>query len=162
MVRAGVILAMLAVLVAVAGCSIFDLKTPEPPIIGPGTDDPFNFGDILRIANESAADMDYRDYFKNDVRFVDYALRNMDGRDNVINMLNRLRPQVSLIEWQVESGEKIIGNNQQIVNNVPYIVYTTRGETYSGTADFHIVRDTDWTISYWKDAPYGSTPFFDP
>ena len=143
-------------------CSIFDLKSPEPPLVGGGTEDPLNIGDIIRIVRESAVDMDYKDYFTNEIVFEYTLLRHISGRDNVINMLNRLRAQTSLVEWQVEKANKRYEGQLQIVENVPYIVYSGGGQICTGFADFHIVRDT-YMISKWKDMPDdGNAPFFEP
>ena len=149
-------------LCVLCACSIFDLKDPAPPLVGGETEDPLNIGDIIRIVRESAVDMDYKDYFTNDIVFEYTLLRHISGRDNVINMLNRLRTQTSLVEWQVEKANKRYEGQLQIVENVPYIVYSGGGQICAGLADFHIVRDT-YTISYWKDMPNaGSEPFFEP
>jgi len=143
-------------------CSIFDLKNPEPPLIGGGTEDPLNIGDIIRIVRESAVDMDYKDYFTNDIVFEYTLLRKISGSDNVINMLNRLRTQTSLVEWQVEKANKRYEGQLQIVENVPYIVYSGGGQICTGLADFHIDRNS-YMINYWKDMPAdGSVPFFEP
>jgi hypothetical protein len=143
-------------------CSIFDLKNPEPPLVGGETEDPLNIGDIIRIVRESAVDMDYKDYFTSEIVFEYTLLRHISGRDNVINMLNRLRTQTSLVEWQVEKANKRYEGQLQIVENVPYIVYSGGGQICAGLADFHIERDT-YMISKWKDMPDdGNAPFFEP
>jgi hypothetical protein len=155
------VIAMLAP--ALCGCGIFDLKTPEQPFSGTVTEDPLNIGDILGAVRESAADMDYADYFTSNVRFEYTAFRSVDGRSEVIQMLNRLRPRASLVEWQVERGEKRLADHGHIIENVPYIVYSGGREICAGRADFHIIREPDWRISYWKDMPDGGkAPFFEP
>jgi hypothetical protein len=150
------------------GCSIFDLKNPEAPEPGTVTEDPLNIGDVLSIVRESAASMDYRDYFTPDARFeTPSLLRPVEGRDGIVQMLNRLRPRASLVEWHLERGEKSREGNLMIIRNLPYTVYPrTSGEQTAGLADFHIVRETgelDWMINYWKDMPGASSePFFEP
>jgi len=155
--------ALLITLLAVCGCSIFDLKNPEPPLVGVKTEDPLNIGDILSVATESSADMDYGDYFVSGVVFEYSHFQKITGKTEVINMLNRLRAQTSLVEWQPEKAEKRFDGNLQIVENMPYTVYSGGRAICAGLADFHIVREPDWMISYWKDVPNGGyTPFFEP
>jgi limonene-1,2-epoxide hydrolase len=105
--------------------------------------------------------MDYRDYFTDDAVFEDSQLRRLNGRDNLIQMLNRLRPQATNVEWQVSRANIRNEGSRQIVENVPYIVYSGAQEIGRGLADFYILREPDWKISYWKDTPDGM-PFFDP
>jgi len=163
MARAIRIIILCALACFLCGCGIFDMKDPEAPQVGVVTEDPLNIGDIIRIARESAVNMDYRDYFASSVEFEYTLFRRIEGRDNVINMLNRLRAQASLVEWQVEMGNKRLEGNRQIVENVPYTVYSGGRQISTGMADFHIVRETDWVISYWKDVPNEhNTPFFEP
>jgi hypothetical protein len=153
----------LAAACALFGCGIFDMKDPEAPVGVPSPEDPLNIGDIIRIARESALNMDYRDYFTDNVRFEYTLFRSIEGRENLIRMLNRLRAQTTFVEWQVERANKRLEGNRQIVENVPYIVYSGDRQICSGMADFHIVRETDWVISYWKDVPNEhNTPFFEP
>ncbi|MDR0331522.1 MAG: hypothetical protein LBH93_07440 [Chitinispirillales bacterium] len=145
------------------GCSIFDLKNPEAPTAGAGTDDPLNIGDILSIVREPAADMDYADYFAENAVFEYTQFRTISRKSEVINMLNNLRPRASLVEWQVEKAEKRFDGNLQIIENVPYTVYSGGKVLCIGLADFHLVREPDWMINYWKDVPNGGyTPFFEP
>jgi hypothetical protein len=145
------------------GCSIFDLKEPAPPLVGVKTEDPLNIGDILSIAGESAADMDYSDYFAADVTFEYTLFRTLTGRGEVINMLNRLRAQASLVEWQPQSARTRFEVNLLVVENMPYTVYFGGKAICAGFADFHIVRGPEWLISYWKDVPDGGhVPFFEP
>ncbi|MDR2577365.1 MAG: hypothetical protein LBC70_00945 [Chitinispirillales bacterium] len=144
------------------GCGIFDLKDPEVPFAGPVTEDPLNIGDILGVVRESALTMDYVDYFTSNVRFENLTMfRLIEGRNEVIHMLNRLRTQAQFVEWQTERGERRFEGNRQIIEDVPYTVYLRGGETRTGFADFHISREPDWRISYWKDMP-GGVPFFEP
>jgi hypothetical protein len=79
-------------------------------------------------------------------------------------MLNRLRTQTSLVEWQPAKADKRFEGNLQIVENMPYAVYFGGRVICAGFADFHIVREPDWMISYWKDVPDVSryAPFFEP
>jgi len=150
-------------LLTVCGCSIFDMKTPEPPLVGVKTEDPLNIGDILSIVSESSADMDYSDYFVNDVVFEYTLFQKITGKSELINMLNRLRTQTSLVEWQPEKAEKRFDGNLQIAENMPYTVYSGGRVICTGLADFHIVREPDWMINYWKDVPDGGyAPFFEP
>jgi len=161
-VRLNAISALLCLL-TVCGCSIFDLKSPEPPLVGVKTEDPLNIGDILSIVSESSADMDYADYFVSDVVF-EYALfLKITGRSELINMLNRLRAQASLVEWQPEKASKRLDGNSQIAENMPYTVYSGGKVICAGLADFRIVMEPDWMISHWKDVPDGGyAPFFEP
>jgi hypothetical protein len=150
-------------LLPLCGCSIFDLKTPEPPLVGVKTEDPLNIGDILSVASEPAADMDYSDYFVSDVTFEYTLFRTITGRGEVINMLNRLRAQASLVEWQPKSAQPRFEGHLLVVENMPYTVYFGGKAICAGFADFHIVREPEWVISYWKDVPdEGYAPFFEP
>jgi hypothetical protein len=150
-------------LLTICGCSIFDLKNPAPPDVGVKTEDPLNIGDILEVSRPSSADMDYSDYFVNGVVFEYTHFQKITGRGELINMLNRLRTQTSLVEWQPEKADKRFDGNLQIVENMPYTVYSGGRVICAGRADFHIVRESDWMISYWKDVPDGGyTPFFEP
>jgi hypothetical protein len=156
------IAAMLCLLTP-CGCSIFDLKKPEPPLVGVKTEDPLNIGDILSIVSDAQADMDYGDYFANGVVFEYSHFQKITGKGELINMLNRLRTQASLVEWQPEKAEKRFEGNLQIAENMPYAVYSGGRVICIGLADFHIVREADWTINYWKDVPDdGFAPFFEP
>jgi hypothetical protein len=160
--RINTIIAMLCLL-TLCGCSIFDLKTPEPPLVGVKTEDPLNIGDVLEVSRPSSADMDYNDYFVSGVVFEYTHFQKITGRGELINMLNRLRTQTSLVEWQPEKAEKRFEGNLQIVENMPYAVYFGGRVICTGFADFHIVREPDWMISYWKDVPDGGyAPFFEP
>jgi len=145
----------------ISGCSIFDMKNPEPPLVGVVTEDPLNIGDIIRVVRQSAVDTDYRDYFTSDVEFEYTLLRRVLGRDNVVDMLNRLRTLTSLVEWQTDRiRPPRPDGNMWIVEGVPYTVYSGGRDICTGTADFYIV---DGIISYWKDVPdNGRTPFFEP
>jgi len=150
-------------LLTLCGCSIFDLKNPEPPLVGVKTEDPLNIGDILSVATESSANMDYSDYFVNNVVFEYAHFQKINGKGDLINMLNRLRTQTSLVEWQPERAKTRFEGNLQIVENMPYTVYSGGRVICAGLADFHIVREPDWMISYWKDVPDGGyAPFFEP
>jgi len=160
--RIGAIFAILCLLTA-CGCSIFDLKNPEPPLVGVKTEDPLNIGDVLSVVSESSADMDYNDYFTSGVVFEYSHFQKITNKNDLINMLNRLRTQTSLVEWQPEKAEKRFDGNLQIAENMPYTVYSGGRVICVGLADFHIVREPDWMISYWKDVPDGGyTPFFEP
>jgi hypothetical protein len=156
-------LSALLCLLTVCGCSIFDLKTAAPPLVGVKTEDPLNIGDVLSIVSESSTDMDYSDYFASGVVFEYSHFQKINGRGELINMLNRLRAQTSLVEWQPEKADKRFEGNLQIAENMPYTVYSGGKIICAGLADFHIVREPDWMISYWKDVPDGGyTPFFEP
>ncbi|MCL2220097.1 MAG: nuclear transport factor 2 family protein [Chitinispirillia bacterium] len=143
-------------------CSIFDMKTPEAPLTSTVIEDELNIGDIIRIARESAVNMDYRDYFTESATFEYTLFRRIEGREPVVQMLNRLRTQASLVQWQAERANKRFEGNRQIVENVPYTVYFGGRQVCTGRADFHFVREPDWVISYWKDVPDGNAPFFEP
>jgi hypothetical protein len=150
-------------LLTLCGCSIFDLKNPAQPLVGVKTEDPLNIGDVLSVASESSADMDYSDYFASDAVFEYAHFQKINGKGELINMLNRLRTQTSLVEWQLEKAEKRFEGNLQILENMPYTVYSGGRVICTGLADFHIVRGQDWRISYWKDVPDGGyRPFFEP
>ncbi|MDR3013612.1 MAG: hypothetical protein LBU70_10485 [Chitinispirillales bacterium] len=154
-----------AALLFLCGCSIFDLKDPAPPLVGPVTEDPLNISHILRVVNESAVNMNYRDYFTDDVRFEYPPLQFINGKDNVVNMLNRLRGRTSHVEWQIENAESSgpVGHNMHVINGVPYLVYSGGNVISAGIAFFHISRGLDWRISSWKDVPdAGFVPFFEP
>jgi limonene-1,2-epoxide hydrolase len=155
------IISVLTLACLLSGCSIFDMKNPEPPLVGGVTEDPLNLGNIIRIVRESAVDTDYRDYFTGDVVFEYTLLRRVEGRDNVIHMLNRLRTQTSHVEWQTDRiRPPRPEGNMWVIEGVPYTVYSGGRQICTGTADFRIV---DWVISYWKDVPNeGSASFFEP
>jgi len=147
-----------------AGCSIFDLKNPAPPSLGTQEQDPLNIRTIIMsVAHEVAADMSYRYYFTDDVLFDSFNFQPQD-KNNIIRMLDRLRMQVSFVDWKVESAQKIPEhNNRWFVKDMQYIVYSKDGEQITGAAKFRIVKDPDWMISYWKDMPDDNTSaFFEP
>ncbi len=151
------------ILLTLCGCSIFDLKTAPPPLTGVKTEDPLNIGDILSVVSESAVDMEYSDYFANGAVFEYSHFQKISGKGEIINMLNRLRTQTSLVEWRPEKADKRFEGNLQIAENMPYTVYSGGKVICTGLADFHIVREPDWMINYWKDVPDGGyMPFFEP
>jgi hypothetical protein len=142
------------------GCSIFELKDPEAPDGGDVTEDRFNIVEILRIANPSAVSMDYRDYFTDGARFIDYELTSVTGKDNVVRMLDRLRSvrtDATRIMWET-AGVSLRPDDS--VLNVRYTVYSGDVIIGKGAADFNFARSPDWKIAYWKDTPDGA-PFFE-
>ena len=138
------------------GCSIFELKNPANPSGDGVTDDPLNIVDILRIvAPEVTASMDYRDYLANDVEF-ETLLRKYYSND-VIRMLDNLRSQSAIVEWDVNKAERV----ELRLRNVPYTVYQNGAQICAGLADFQIVQEPNYMIKYWKDMP-NDTSFFEP
>ncbi|MDR0305588.1 MAG: nuclear transport factor 2 family protein [Chitinispirillales bacterium] len=147
------------------GCSVFDLKNPQAPSLDSSANDPLNIRDILMsVAHDVADDMDYGSYFTDDVTFTSFNFPPQ-GKDNILRMLERLRLQGSTVDWEVEKAQKIPeGNDQWIVKEMPYIVYSKDGEPISaGKADFRIVKNNGWMISQWKDMPENNAnAFFEP
>jgi hypothetical protein len=161
-INAGTASALLC-LSLLCGCSIFDLKEPAPPLVGVKTEDPLNIGDILSVAGEPAADMDYGDCFAVGVTFEYTLFRTLTGSGEVINMLNRLRTQATLVEWQPQSARLRPEGNLLVAENMPYVVYFGGKAICAGVADFHIDREPERRIIYWKDVPDGGfAPFFEP
>jgi hypothetical protein len=101
--------------------------------------------------------MDYRDYFAGDVEF-ETQLRKYGGND-VIRMLENLRSQSAIVEWNVNAAVPPVELLR--LRNVPYTVYQNGKQICTGLADFHIVQEPNYMIKYWKDMPNG-TPFFEP
>ncbi|MFP4164379.1 MAG: hypothetical protein ACLFQB_10275 [Chitinispirillaceae bacterium] len=146
-----------------SGCGIFDLKVAEPPVNVYG-DDPLNLGNILSFNTEIDDNVDYAELFTKDVVFeYSSAMTQIQGRDEVLKMLEYLRLQASSVDWQMDKGDRKPEGNLLIYENVPYFVYFEGEMICSGNADFHIVKNLEWRIKYWKDVPDDAhTPFFIP
>lgn len=154
---------LLLTLLIFGGCGIFDLKVAEPPLNVHG-DDPLNLGDILRINREISANVDYADLFTDDVVFeYSVVMTQVQGREKVLKMLEYLRLQASSVEWLMDKVDGKPEGDLLLYENVPYIVYSEGRIICSGHADFHIVKELEWRIKYWKDVPDDSgNPFFVP
>ncbi|MCL2689392.1 MAG: hypothetical protein FWE57_06050 [Chitinispirillia bacterium] len=148
-----------------AGCSIFDLKSPAAPDMPQQMQDPLNIrAIILSVTHEVQADMNYRDYFTNDVIFESFNLQ-MEGQAPLLRMLDHLRHEASFVDWQIGKDQTILeSNNRWFVKDARYIVYSKGEEPIcTGRADFRIVKEANWMISYWKDMPDNNADaFFEP
>jgi translation elongation factor P/translation initiation factor 5A len=146
-----------------AGCSIFDLKDPAPPSLDIQAHDPLNISAIITatVGHEVAADMNYRYYFTDDVTFDSFNFPQQ-GKSNILRMLDYLRRDDPFVDWQMVN-KRLENNNCWIVEEMRYIVYSKDGEQISGKAEFRIVKESDWMISYWKDMPDdNANAFFKP
>jgi len=149
-----------------AGCSIFDLKNPIPPLENTREQDPLNIRDIFMsvpVAHDVAADMNYRYYFTDDVTFHSFNFQ-LHGKNNILRMLDHLRLEASFVNWHTEDAQPIFeSNNRWFVKDMRYIVYSKNGEQITGAAEFRIVKEPDWMINYWKDMPDdNASAFFEP
>jgi len=169
LVRVGINLirtAALAVICAILGCGIFDVKNPESPLPGSSPEDPLNIVDIIRsVFPEVLPVIDYGSYFTDDVAFYYYQIHPITGRREVVRMLENLRSRSSQslrVEWQVERAERRWREGSlQYLDGVPYTVHSGGVLTHEGVADFRILIGFDYRINYWKDMPNGA-PFFEP
>ncbi|KMQ51022.1 hypothetical protein CHISP_2164 [Chitinispirillum alkaliphilum] len=143
------------------GCNMFNLLEPEYPD-SDGlrfSEDPFNFSQILAGSGEHLKTQNYEELFSEDFLFESSAFSVVYTKDKLLEILEHLTVNSFDIEWS--SGAANYRGDALILSGVEYDVYINGVLSYSGTAEFRLIKGLEWKIEHWKDIPYDeSNPFF--
>jgi hypothetical protein len=143
-----------------ASCSIFSPRDSEQPI-SPEKVDPLNFAAIMEESGsdglgtgEKFTKLRYEDLFDDGLNYEDIN-SGVFTKNQLIQRLQQIQIQYPSIKITWEGGEWWKRTDTLIFTDIRYSIDTAGAGSpvETGSSNFIAVKDWEWHITEWRDAP---------
>jgi hypothetical protein len=143
-----------------ASCGIFSLRDSEQPVT-PEKVDPLNFAAVMEKSGsdglgtgERFTKLRYEDLFLDGLNYEDIN-SGVYAKSQLIQRLQQIKIQYPSITVTWEGGEWWKRSDTLLVTDIRYSIDTAGAGSpvKTGSSNFIVVKDWEWHIAEWRDAP---------